>query len=96
MIGAVRNDGSDLKSPKHDRVTEFQMDESKRSFKEALDYRIAVRRFESAFEACDRLVQEDRELLLRQIAERVLGSLPNPTSQKQKTVEIVGIEIKHS
>ena len=95
MISAVRNDGSDLKSPKHDRVTEFQMNESKR-FKEAFDYRIAVRRFESAFEACDRLVQEDRELLLRQIAERVLGSLPNPTSQKQKTVEIVGIEIKHS
>jgi hypothetical protein len=72
------------------------MDESKRSFKETLDYRIAVRRFESAFEACDRLVQEDRELLLRQIAERALGSLPNPTSQKQKTVEIVGVEIKHS
>ena len=72
------------------------MDESKRLFKEAFDYRIAVRRFKSAFEACERLVQEDRELLLRQIAERALGSLPNPMSQKQKTVEIVGIEIKHS
>ena len=72
------------------------MDESKRSFKEALDYRIAVRRFKSAFEACDRLVQEDRELLLRQMAEQALGCLPIPTSQEQKTVEVVGIEIKHS
>jgi hypothetical protein len=72
------------------------MDESKRSFKEAFDYRIAVRRFESAFEACDRLLQQDRESLLRQIAERALDRLPTPRSQKQKTVEIVGIEIEHS
>jgi hypothetical protein len=72
------------------------MADSKRSFKDALDYRIALRRFESAFEACERLVAEDRELLLRQIAERALGQLPKATAQKPKTVEIVGIEIKHS
>jgi hypothetical protein len=56
-------------------VGEFNMDGRKRSFLETLDYRIAVGRFESALEACDRLPDDDRELLLRNIAEQILGQV---------------------
>jgi len=72
------------------------MDERKRSFEEVLEYRVAVRRVESAFEACERLPYEDRQLLLKKIAERVLQQLPNALSEEQKAVKVIGIEIKPS
>ena len=37
------------------------------SFAQTLDYRIAVGRFESALEASERLPDDDRELLLREV-----------------------------
>ena len=37
-----------------------------------LDYRIAVRLFESAFEACERLPDQDQRILLDEIAKRVV------------------------
>lgn len=58
------------------------MDGRKRSFLETLDYRIAVGRFEFALEACERLPDDDRELLLRNIARQILSQVPSgpPTS----------------
>jgi len=73
------------------------MDDRKRSIGEALDYRIAVRRFESAFEACARLPHTDQQLLLREIAKRVSQrQQPVPEPEEQKAVKIVGIEIKQA
>jgi hypothetical protein len=74
-------------------VTEFKMDDSKRSFREDLEYRIAVRLFESAFEACSRLPANDRDALLKDIAKRVLENLPQAISEEQKSIKIIGIEI---
>ena len=72
------------------------MDERKRSFDEALEYRIAVRRFESAFEAYERLPHEDRQLLLTEVAKRVLRQLPHAPPEGQRAVKVIGIEIKQS
>jgi THUMP domain-containing protein len=70
------------------------MDDSSRSFREALEYRIAVRLFNSAFEACNRLSQSDRDALLKEIAKRVLDNLPQVHSKnEQNPAKIVGIEI---
>lgn len=52
------------------------MNDHTQSFLETLDYRIAVSRFESAFEECDRLVQNDRLSLLREIAGRIVQEMP--------------------
>ena len=43
---------------------------------QTLDYRIAVGRFESALQASERLPDDDRELLLREIAKQILEQLP--------------------
>jgi hypothetical protein len=69
------------------------MDDDKRSFKEAWDYRVAVRRFESAFEAAERLAVAERQLLLEQVARWLLQHIPKVPSQEQNTVKVVGIEI---
>jgi hypothetical protein len=75
-------------------------------FKTKLDVRIARRLFESAFEACDRLPNGDREQLLKDIAKRIVESVGEGESQRAagivdirvdevaKTVGIVGIEIE--
>jgi hypothetical protein len=47
----------------------------KRSLEETLDYAIAVGRFDSAFEACEQLHPDDRELLLEAMAERIIKRL---------------------
>jgi len=57
------------------RVTELRMGDRKRSLEETLDYAIAVGRFNSAFEACEQLHPDDRELLLEAIAERIIKRL---------------------
>ena len=72
------------------------MDDHKRDFSEELDYRIALRRFESAFEACQRLPDEDRESLLRDIARQILEQLPNDLPREQRPVQVIGVEIKNS
>ena len=46
------------------------------SFAQTLEYRIAIGRFESALEASERLPDDDRESLLRDIAKQILQQLP--------------------
>jgi predicted XRE-type DNA-binding protein len=65
-----------------------------RSFAAKLDYRMAVRRFESAFEACERLTEADRQLLFKEIAERVNQHLRQAQPKEQKAVKVIGIEIE--
>jgi len=69
-----------------------------RSFGRNIDYRIAVRMFESAFQACERLPDEDKQLLFREVAKRLLDQIPNNRSEEPTTeptaVKILGIEIK--
>lgn len=69
------------------------MDDRKRSFAEQLDYRIAVRLFESAFDACQRLPDQDQRLLLWEIAKRASQKAGPAEEQKAKAVQILGIEI---
>jgi hypothetical protein len=72
------------------------MDDDRRAFKEAWDYRVAVRRFESAFEAAERLPVAERQLLLEQVARWLLQHIQNFRSEEQKTVKVVGIEINQA
>jgi hypothetical protein len=61
---------------------------------ETLAYRIAERMFESAFAACERLPEADRQLLLREIGKRILKIIsPSPTGAV-RPIQIVGVEIK--
>ena len=67
------------------RVTELRMGDRKRSLEETLDYAIAVGRFDSAFEACEQLHPDDRELLLGAIAERIIKRLEKaPWDEREK------------
>ncbi len=66
------------------------MDHLEKSF----TYKLAARLFDSAFEACGRLSLADRELLLREIAKRVLQQIPNAPSKERTSVKVIGIEIK--
>jgi hypothetical protein len=72
------------------------MDDDRRAFKEAWDYRVAVRRFESAFEAAERLAAAERQLLLEQVARWLLQHFRTPPSEEQKTVKVLGIEISQA
>jgi len=72
------------------------MDDHKRDFSEELDYRIALRRFESAFEACQRLPDEDRESLLRDIARKILQQVPSDLPREQRAIQVLGVQIKDS
>jgi hypothetical protein len=69
------------------------MDNDRRAFKEAWDYRVALRRFESAFEAAERLAAAERQVLLGQVARWLLQHIRNVPSEEQKTVKVLGIEI---
>lgn len=70
------------------------MDDRKQSFEERVQYRVAVRRFDSAFEACAQLPHEDRRLLLEEIAKRLLQQLPPASPKDQKVAKVIGIDIK--
>ena len=70
------------------------MDDRKRSIGEEVDYRMAARRFDFAFEACERLPYADQQLLLQEAAKRILRQMPNPPSEEQTAVKVIGIEIK--
>jgi hypothetical protein len=70
------------------------VNDDKRSLREGLDYRIAVRLFDSAFEACKRLPQADQQFLLREVAKRIVEQVLNTRSEGQTAVNVIGIEIK--
>ena len=72
------------------------MDDRNQSFEERLAYRLAARRFESAFEALEQLPQDDRQLLLGEVAERILQQLRNAPSEEPKGPKVVGIAIERS
>ncbi len=65
-----------------------------RSFAAKLDYRTARRRFELAFETCERLTEADRKLLFKEIAERVTQHLRQAQPKEQKAVQVIGIKIE--
>jgi len=54
------------------------MGDHKRSHLEELDYHIAISRFDAAFEASMRLRDDDREALLRNVAQQMLSQLRSP------------------
>lgn len=64
------------------RITELKMGGRKRSLEETLDYAIAVGRFDSAFEACEQLHPNDRELLLEAMAERIVKRLAKEPAEE--------------
>lgn len=72
------------------------MEDRVRSFEKQLAYRIAARRFKSAFDACQQLSEDDRQLLLKEIAERILQILPKAPAAEQSVPKVLGIEIKQS
>jgi hypothetical protein len=61
---------------------------------ETMAYRIAARMFESAFTACERLPEADRQFLLREIGERILKNISVPPTEAVKPVQIVSVEIR--
>ena len=72
------------------------MDDLKRAFDEKLAYRIAARRFESAFEACQKLAEQDRQALLKEIADRVLQQLRAAPSPELDMPKVLGIKVEQS
>jgi hypothetical protein len=70
------------------------MDDRKRSWAEAAEYQIVLLQVESALEACERLRRDDRLLLLKEIATRLLQRLSDAPSKVQKEVQVESIEIK--
>jgi hypothetical protein len=72
------------------------MQDRERSILEAVDYRIAVSRFESAFAACERLDLDDRHLLLREIATRLIQRLPSEPLGERLPPKVAEIEYSHS
>jgi len=79
----------------HRRQTRAQMDDDdRRAFKEKWEYRAAVRRFQSAFEAAERLAEAERALLLKEVASWLLQNLPNVISEERETARVVGVEIE--
>jgi hypothetical protein len=65
------------------------MGDRKQFHLEEIDYRIAVSRFESAFEACTRLQDDDREALLRDMARRMLSQVTHQPPQSTAGSESV-------
>ena len=68
------------------------MDDDRRALREAWEYRVAVRRFQSAFEAAARLPEADRQLLLEQVGEWLLQRIRNVPSEEQEVAEVESIE----
>jgi hypothetical protein len=55
-------------------------------------HRLAARLFDSAFAACEHVPEVDRQLLLKEIGNRIIAMLhPN---QPVKPIRVLGIEIK--
>ncbi len=64
------------------------MDDDRRAFREQWELRVALRRFESAFEAADRLPEAERAALLKVVASRLLQNLPEVPSGESSTAEV--------
>ena len=60
---------------KTERHSALPVRQRERSWAEAAEYQIVLLGVESAFEACERLHQDDRLLLLKEIATRLLQRL---------------------
>ena len=69
------------------------MDDDRAAFREAWKYRVALRRFQSAFEAAEQLAEAERQMLLEQVANWLLQHMPNVPSEEPKTAEVVAIEM---
>jgi hypothetical protein len=52
-------------------------DDDERSFKEKLDFRIAIQMIDRAFEKCNSLSEADKNLLYKEVANRVLQQIPH-------------------
>lgn len=72
------------------------MDDRKRSLEQTLDYAIAIGRFDSAFEASERLHRDDRQLLLRQMADRIAVRLTNELADLRTMPPATSVELKQS
>lgn len=77
-------------------IMELAMDDRKRNFGESLAYRIAARRFNSAFDACQQLSEDDQQLLLKEIAQRISQTLPKAPAAEQSAPKVLGIKITQS
>jgi len=71
------------------------MDDDRSAFRESWKYRVAVRRFQSAFEAAEGLAEAERQLLLEQVGNWLLQHMPSVPSEESKIAEVVRIEISH-
>jgi hypothetical protein len=63
---------------------------------QSLSYRVAIRLFDSAFAACERLPDAERQSLMREISAQLLQRMPKspiPTEAPQP-VKITGISVK--
>jgi len=97
-------------NPSAQRPWSFQVNDEQEKTRDSLAYRIAVRLFDSAFVAFDRLPRADQQLLLREVMKRALQYMPNEVADKPseppdrlnappdspKPVRIIGVEIKRS
>jgi hypothetical protein len=70
----------------------LKVDDDRAAFKEAWKYRVAVRRFQSAFAAVEGLAEHERQLILEQVADWLLRHMANVPSEEPKTAETAGIE----
>jgi len=70
------------------------MNEQQQNPVQTMAYQIAARMFKSAFAACERLPEADRQLLLREIGERILKEISLAPREAVKPVQIVGVEIR--
>jgi hypothetical protein len=70
------------------------MSGQKREFEETLAFRVAKRMFESSFAACEKLPEAEQQVLMREIAKRVLAKIPSPATEMVKPIRVVGIQIQ--
>ena len=68
------------------------MDDDKAAFKEAWKYRVAVRRFQSAFTAVEGLAEPERQLVLELVANWLLRHMPNVPTEEPMTAETGDVE----
>jgi hypothetical protein len=69
------------------------MNDDRSAFRESWKYRVAVRRFQSAFEAAEGLAEAERRLLLEQVGSWLLQHMPSVPSGESKTAKVVHVEI---
>lgn len=63
---------------------------------ESLSYRLALRLFDSAFAACERLPDAEQQSLIREIGARLLERMPESTlaADAPQPAKIAGISVK--